>query len=87
MRKFLTMATLLLAVAISTPVLAQTAADPASCGATAARLLDNVGLRLQQYNGQTTRESIKAMLQAGINAAASGNETSCWVYVKRARQY
>jgi hypothetical protein len=87
MRKLLTMAALLLAVSSSIPAAAQTAVDPASCGVAVSRLRDTVGLRLQQYNGQTVRESINAMLQAAANAAAAGNEASCWAYVKRARQY
>src|SRR3954470_15191060 len=86
MRKFLIAAATLAALAVPVSVSAQSAVNAASCAVTVAKLQDNVGLRLQQYNGQTVRESIKAMLQAAANAAAAGNEASCWAYVKRARQ-
>jgi hypothetical protein len=87
MRRLLTAAVLVAGLmAASAPVVAQTNGAPADCGVAVTKLLDNVGMRLQQYNGQTTRESVRAFLLAASHAAAAGNEALCWTYVKRADQ-
>ena len=88
MRNLFSAAAVLIALAAPMSASAQTAvADPASCAAVVAKAQDNIFLRIQQFHGQGSRESIKAMLQAAANAAAAGDDAKCWVYVKRSRTY
>ncbi len=51
---------------------------PTSCADAVKASWDNIFLRIQHENGNTSRESSKAHLYAAEQAAQAGNEQECW---------
>jgi hypothetical protein len=56
------------------------------CAKEVAKARDNVGLRIQQWNGAESRALMNAELDTAANAAAAGDEQACWHWYDRAQQ-
>ena len=52
--------------------------DPDACSKAVEKSMDDISLRIQGREGMDTRTTKTALLQAARNAAAAGDNQTCW---------